>query len=951
MDGHAPVPYFPRSGSKDNVNILTQTLPERPTSIGPVCDAAHSKVPLPSFDESVHTQSFGGLSDEGEAIEPCRPAHFEEGYLFPYLTQNERLRLTMFWYHTRGIEQDDQFVAKIDALVKGLQQAIGWEYAMAGIMSEHTYTRLATANLPLAILPRRESTCSHTINQAPNSVLMVTDMSKDWRFQRSPPVEVGGIKAYAGTQLRLKADDGNEVALGALCVASTSPQPPLSQDQRDFLVRFAELISSLISSYARQRRLKERQRMSDMLSELQHMVGDEDYEASAIGFIQQAYPDAHISIQVATDNQLSVQDRPGISLSAVHHGLWEDTALIEQIITTSNFERLRSDQTVRAIVARCRSSDTFVVVASRDIQHVLDDFDSWFISEAASIIADTLQKRALQRALDARENFLRGITHQLRTPIHGILGAAELLAEEIAAGRSPDAPDAPVDRGMISTSPFACLATIKTSGQELIGTVNNILKHNHWVDGLRQSQPSPYDLNDLENDVMPGILSLVHPEHLRSLSIEFRNELDSAHCILQTDVQLLKDCLQAVVLNAVQSVSGSDAGSVTVTVRSIPDFTELLFDVVDNGCGIDPAHHDLIFRPYEKTDHNKPGAGLGLTLASQIARALNGSVELVSSTPGTGTNFEIAFRDPILSGSNASASTKAMDLEYLPRTFKAIRSDAGSNHFIDHTARYLERNGFQRESDDNLDVGIVLTNLYPADAASQIRIFSHHKAVVVRHVVDDYGFVPDIPGTVTISGPLHTQRLGQMLLQANRLRKDLLDNLIQQQTTTKECAEPEADAGETMSAPAPDIAALSLVGDGDYRNRSPRALLVDDNLVNLRILQMFCQKRKIPYITAMNGHEAVERFVKAAEDKDEEAITVVLMDLQMPHCDGIQATSAIRVYEQEHNRCRSAIFMVTGQDSEKDKSDSQRAGADEYLVKPVGPSVFDKFIRKYSAHI
>jgi hypothetical protein len=88
-------------------------------------------------------------------------------YLFPVLTRNERLRLTMLFYYTRGALEDLELMSRLQEKVILAKEAVGWEFAIAGLLSHNTYTRMVTVGLPLAILPRRESTCAHTVNQPP----------------------------------------------------------------------------------------------------------------------------------------------------------------------------------------------------------------------------------------------------------------------------------------------------------------------------------------------------------------------------------------------------------------------------------------------------------------------------------------------------------------------------------------------------------------------------------------------------------------------------------------------------------------------------------------------------------------------------------------------------------------------------------------------------------------
>ncbi|GAP87563.1 putative histidine kinase hhk3p [Rosellinia necatrix] len=928
-------PYFPRSGSKHTSKLLLRPLPPPPKTVGPILDEANAKEPLPPFELKAHGQYYAEPSESGEALPPPLPASFTDRYLIPTLTRNERLRLTLLWYHTMNIEQNDSLLAEVDALVRRAHSAIGWEYTIAGILNESTYRRLAAVNLPLAILPRRESTCSHTINQGLDGVFMVLDMSQDWRFRYSPHSEIGGLRSYAGAPLRLTTDNGIEIPLGTLCVASDTPQKPLGKAQCETLISFSELISTAIASHTRQRRLGKRQEMTDLLSTLSSNGDAQDYEESAAGIIQQAYPGAHVALQLALEGRVPVKGRPAIRLSDIEEGFWEDTALIEHTIVTSNFDELRPAQTVRAIIARCGSSDKYVVVSGLDIHHVFDDFDSWFLFKAAAIIADTLQGRLLRQALAAREIFLRGITHQLRTPIHGVLGSTELLAEELAV------------RGLllhndvntVSVSPATCINTLRNSAQELMRTVNSILKYNTWADSNRRKCHSPYDLGRLEGDILPKTLSHILQDHLHSTSVEFRNELNHSRSLV-TDPDLLKDCLQEVLLNAIQSVVRRPSGTVIFIMRDSEDESKLIFDVVDNGVGIGIQDHSSIFQPFYKVDSFKLGAGLGLTLAEQIATSLQGDVRLISSSLDLGSHFRVEFNNPIFAPPHQSQAKLEIGLQHLPKTFLWKLSGTDHAHFADHIARHLAQSKFHMHT--NSDVGLIF-----ADSDIERLRDAYPSAVII--VFRKAETTPQNslgPGISLVSGPLHTETLNQMLLQADTMYKELADQ-IDRRDSRKEVS--PVDGAIVGTTPTAEIANLNI-SDGlsvqyDCDSQPVRALLVDDNPINLRILKMFCSKRKIPFTTAEDGNIAIKQFIMGAEIK--KPFTLVLMDLQMPNCDGIEATRAIRAYERDNALRRSSIFMVTGQDWGKDKIACQEAGTDVFLIKPASPKLLDMHIARF----
>lgn len=130
----------------------------------------------------------------------------------------------------------------------------------------------------------------------------------------------------------------------------------------------------------------------------------------------------------------------------------------------------------------------------------------------------------------------------------------------------------------------------------------------------------------------------------------------------------------------------------------------------------------------------------------------------------------------------------------------------------------------------------------------------------------------------------------------------------------------------------------------------PTALIVDDNVVNLRIMQMYCSKRGLSHFSATDGAEAVVLFSQQqslAATGEGTGIQLILMDLQMPVCDGFEATKQIRHLEKQNKWMDSVLFIVTGQDSPTDRTTAEEVGANEYFVKPVGLKVLDRGIKQY----
>ena len=159
------VPFFPTS-IDDTHSTSDETTLERPQLVGPVYDEAHTTQPIPAWNDDYHGENYTeALKENASAQAPAQPADFNDSYLFPMLAKNERQRLTMLWYYTKNIEQDPKLMQRLNDKISLVKEFMGWEFAIVGILSNNNYVRIATSGVPLAILPRRESTCSHTINQ------------------------------------------------------------------------------------------------------------------------------------------------------------------------------------------------------------------------------------------------------------------------------------------------------------------------------------------------------------------------------------------------------------------------------------------------------------------------------------------------------------------------------------------------------------------------------------------------------------------------------------------------------------------------------------------------------------------------------------------------------------------------------------------------------------------
>ncbi|CAN9196352.1 unnamed protein product [Alternaria alternata] len=816
---------------------------------------------------------------------------------------------------------------------------------------------MVTVNLPLAILPRRESTCAHTINQPPGTVFAMQNMAIDWRFEKSPHVEQGGLRAYAGVPLRFETEFGEHVAFGSLCVASNSPQEPLSKTVQQALARLADWIVADIVHSARARRQRERRRMLELLSQAQQDCDDHvNMEEAIPRMLQDVYPNTEVSINLITDGQATLNGGTSFRTCELEQGLWEDTA------------------------------------SSNDLKMVFDDIDSWFVHMCANILCRYWQGRALQEALSAKETFLRGITHQLRTPIHGILGSVELLTEELKSrnvvpSTAASSPTASPDIEQLD--PYTYIKTIKTSARELISTVNSLIKLNQWADIAQAERVlTMHKISEIEDALLKETLLGLSDDLSTRPSFIIQHHLPPSCDLLAVDKRVFLDCIQPLMVNAAQNAAG---GIVAVTLSVTEGCQSLIVDVEHSGHKTSKGYYDRVFDAHEKIDLNGTDTALGLTLASKAATLLGGEITLVRSSQGPGSHIKATFNEPICASSLPSSRAAKDRFTRLPPTFHHLASESSTSSLGYYFTQYLSGAGWSASR--TLHDSFVIVDYTPNLA----ELYRHTSSIGTEQVA--ICLVPECAcfldfhtervrrqgNVVYVQGPFLSETLEQALEHADAISAEFRSSTPDAgvNATGGVAIEPfsppstphtngrpglPAERGSIFpeklqtelvqsvrslriqTKPTPTLTQAPVASD------KPLTLLVDDNAVNLRLLEMYCTRRSIPFRSAKDGQQAVNIFSEALLPKYDSLLRqslptqpfkLILMDLQMPVCDGIDATKQIRRLEKQHKHERSVLFIVTGQDSSNDRKAAEDAGADEFLTKPVGPKVLDQWVKKW----
>ncbi|KAJ4988690.1 Histidine kinase 5-like protein 2 [Stagonosporopsis vannaccii] len=1011
-----------------------------PETVGPVYDHENASTPVAPWSAEV-AQAYP-LQDEPYAPAPIPNEQrcSSDRYLRASLAENERFRLSMLWYYTRDIFKETEFVSGLQEKVGIAQETTGWDVAIVGVLDVNFYTRLAAIGAPLGILPRGETLCAHTVTQPPGSVFLLPNMLEDWRFAKSPYVESGGLCAYAGAPLRLQNEAGETACLGSLCVASSTSQQPLTKSQQTTLVRLADWIVSDIVQLTRARRQRDRRRMVDLIATVQSKTDGTASEKSVIQILQAIYPDAVISIHSSSAGSIELEGRDPLAVDHLSTGLWEDTDYISDIIANSNHLELPTNRVVRVLAAQCESVSglSLLTVGTKDFRLVFDDIDAWFVQTCADIVSQTWHKHLLAEVMHAKEKFLRGFSHQLRTPVHGILGSVELMSEELKSlGFEDTVPKAAaLLKATQEITPIkgheVYLDTIKRAGRDLISIINSMITLNRWSDiAMRDRLYATHTTYELETELANEILKATSGDTRYSAHIFFNHNMPPDRCTLRTDLGLLRDSLLPIIMNAIQS---TPEGTVAVTMTVRPNLREFVVDVEDTGRGIQADDQQRIFELYEQADTYSTGAGVGLTLATKFAALLEGTVELVQSEINRGSHFRVTFQDVELHCSELPFLTAPVvpGLANLPRCFHIVPHKPDALSLCGQFANFLTCYGFSH-SDNIKDALVIFEHSNDLDQrhAYLSRLSPDQVAICLLPFAEEGArFENPSKNVVYVHGPFISATMSAALVHADQLFSDFKSNKEQLVQATKDllicsrfdgyrCGTAMKDtisdpslisseaaiahrarvlpkvseqarhehveslnlsrhkatiditqhAKQTIAGASPNTSALSitqtdkpvLLEGNSLQSTStptnpaitshPTVLIVDDNDVNLRVMQMYCQKRNLPYVCAKDGLEAVSAFQKhqdlATTDQTKLPIQLILMDLQMPRCNGVEATKQIRQLEQKKGWDKSVVFIVTGQDSHADREAAVHAGSHEYYVKPVGIKTLDGGLKRY----
>jgi len=530
-------------------------------------------------------------------------------------------------------------------------------------------------------------------------------------------------------------------------------------------------------------------------------------------------------------------------------------------------------------------------------------------------------QQALREAIDAanasnkaKSDFLSSMSHDIRTPMNGIIGMTTIAANNLD------------DRERVAD----CLRKIKGSSDHLLSLINEVLDMNKIESGKVELIEEEFNLAELIDQMLvmtrPLMLSHGHSFRVNIVNVEHEQVIGDGRRLQQVFVNIMSNAIKYT----------PDGGKISLSVMEsstkVPDFGHYLFIFEDNGYGMTEEFLAHLFEPFTRANDKQiagiQGTGLGMAITRNIVRMMGGDIS-VESVYGEGSKFTVSiylkFQREDRIDYKAFTDLRVLVADDDPVCCEStceILNDMGMNsEWVLSGKAAVDRMKVRKEQGRDFFAVIIdwkLPDQNGVETTRQIRELVGDEVPIVIVSAYDWSDIEQdarqAGANAFISKPLFRTKLAKLF-------HGLINN------------KGEDEAGASLRS----LEELKLDG---YR-----VLLAEDQEINAEIATDFLEMTGLEVDWVKDGEQAVERFA----DSPDGYYSMIFMDIQMPNMNGLESTKAIRAIKSDYAK-KIPIVAMTANAFTDDMLNCKKAGMNELITKPIDIDVLANVLSHYMHH-